>query len=162
MPPLAITDTPRPRSPATAAAVGMPQSANSSPRARSSPSARRASTLTQDVPPAPETSIVRTPTSRSRWRDGSREMPQPVSLATTGTGSSPHQAGEGREAAAEVAVAPGLDQLLPGVQVDAERVRADVRRPGFATSAVGVETACTCPRFASTSVVGACARTVNV
>ena len=37
------------------------------------------------------------------------------------------QAGEGPGPAPEVAIAPRLHQLLPRVQVDAERVRADVR-----------------------------------
>ncbi len=89
-------------------------------------------------------------------------MPQPVSFTTTGTGSSRDEPREGREPAAEVAVAARLDQLLRRVQMEAERVGADRAheraRPRPSASAA----ACTSPRLASTSVVGACARTSNV
>ena len=124
MPPLAITSTPAPRNAPTAAAVGMPQSANSSPRSRPAVSARSASTLTHDVPPAPETSMVRTPTSRRRCATLARDAAAGL-LGDHRDRQLAHQAGEGGEAAAEVAVAARLDQLLRRVEVDADGVGAD-------------------------------------
>src|SRR6185369_12418335 len=87
MPPLAIGSSPRPRSPSSDAAVGMPQSANSAPSSRSGAPARSASTFTHDVPPAPDTSTVRTPAD-ARRSPTRRETPHPVSFTTTGKPSS--------------------------------------------------------------------------
>ena len=85
MPPLPMTWTP-----GTAAnwridsGVGSPQSAKRSPSATSS--ARAASIRAQLVPPTPAVSRIRTPTLASS-RPTAAEMPQPISLTTTGTSS---------------------------------------------------------------------------
>ena len=67
----------------TASAVGMPQSQKCSPTVRSF--RRSVSTPVQLVPPAPATSIQRTPAS-SRRPTTSAERPAPISLTMTGMG----------------------------------------------------------------------------
>ncbi len=87
MPPDAITASPARAHSATDTAVGTPQSHSSAPSAAASlPSlARTASTATQLVPPAPDTSTVCTPAPASA-RAASADSPQPVSLTMIGTG----------------------------------------------------------------------------
>ena len=70
--------------------------------------------------------MARTPAARRR-RATAGEMPQPVSLTTTGNPSSRGHARDRVQRPAEVAIAAGLRQLLGRVQVDAERVGLDAR-----------------------------------
>ena len=125
-------------------------------------SARSASTLTHDVPPAPETSMVRDARRRAAAAATAREMPQPVSFADDRHRQLAHEPREGGEAAAEVAVAARLDQLLRRVEMEAERVGADALRPARDLGGRRARPPARRPRFASTSVVGACARTAKV
>ena len=72
-------------------AVGIPQSPNVCPKRRCKEvSARSLSTIAQDVPPAPATSIACTPTAIS-FSAIVAEIPLPTSLAITGTGKSLHK-----------------------------------------------------------------------
>ena len=106
---------------------GPPTRAAPCPATRAPGAARSVSTATHEVPPAPETSMCRTP-ARAIRRAARGPMPQPVSLATTGTRELLGEPLHGAERAGEVAIAPGLHDLLGGVQVDAERVGAHARR----------------------------------
>ena len=163
MPPLAISVEAEPAQPEQGRRRGNAPVGELARRARApAPSARSASTLTHDVPPAPETSTVRTPDVAQPLGRRAREMPQPVSFATTGTRQLAHEPRERREPAAEVAIAARLDQLLRRVQVEADRVGADARARAARPRPSACAAACTSPRLASTSVVGACARTAKV
>ena len=72
---------------------------------------RSCSTRTQLVPPSPLTSMVRTPQS-TRRRATAGPMPQPVSFTRKRSPNAGHQRLDQAVAAAEVAVALGLAQLL--------------------------------------------------
>ena len=108
------------------AAVGMPQSANSSPSWRLRASPRKVSTRTHEVPPAPDTSTWRTPVVAQRHTDRARDAAAGL-LRHHRHGELAAQAAQGRVAAAEAAIALGLDQLLRRIQMHAQRVGTDVR-----------------------------------
>ena len=95
MPPVAIMGNPAAPAATSATAVGIPHSRNVSPR-RAPPSsplsaARIPSTAANVVPPRPPTSRAPTP-APARSRALCRERPAPVSLAITGTATSPASA----------------------------------------------------------------------
>ena len=90
-----------------------------------------------------------TPTLASR-RPTCGAMPQPVSFTTTGTAELAHEARDGLEARAEVAIAARLHELHRRVQVDAQRVGADLVGER-AHLAVLISRAWTTPTFPSTS-----------
>ena len=99
---------------------------------------RCSSTWLHDVPPAPATSIAHTPASHS-LRAASAEMPQPTSLAITGTPTSRHTCSILRQPAREVGVALGLHRLLQRVEMQDERVGLDhLDRAAAFVHAVGV------------------------
>ena len=88
--------------------------------------------------------------ARSRSRSPSRSPAR---------GARARAAAIGGEAAAEVAVALVLDQLLRGVQVHAERVGVRSRSTSARRASTPASRACTAPRFASSSTSGATSRT---
>ena len=114
---------------ATDAAVGTPQSQNASPSARAArrPRPRRAASRRRPTTclPRPRRRRASTPTSRRR-RPTAGEMPQPVSLTTTGTPRSRTRRAIVSRPCEKSRSPPGLHQLHRRVQVNAQRVGADL------------------------------------
>src|SRR5438309_6315025 len=115
-PPVAMTGKPERALPATATALGTPQSRKTWPslaRAASPRScARIASIAANEVPPTPPTSISFTPRARSR-RAASPLMPAPVSFAMTGT--------ELRRTSLRIAVSRPKARVCPSGCTDSSR-----------------------------------------
>ena len=163
MPPLAISSSPRPRSAEQRRGGGnAPVGEQLAERAAARVAAQRPRPAPTRCRRRPRRRRCARPPSRRRAPTRARDAAAGL-LDDTGTASSRRAGANASRAAAEVAIALRLDQLLRGVQVHAERVGADRLAPAGAISAVGCCAAWTEARgWRARASSARAARTANV